>query len=53
MSESPGDLQNAYSNLVDAYKRTELDAGSGLGIFALTPQVIHSFMWMKRSVVDS
>lgn len=29
-------LQNASSNLVDAYKRNELDAASGLGIFALS-----------------
>lgn len=30
------DLQNRVSNLGDAYKRTELDATSGLGIFALS-----------------
>jgi len=29
-------LQNASSNLVDAYKRNELDTASGLGIFALS-----------------
>jgi hypothetical protein len=29
-------LQNASSNLVDAYKRNELEASSGLGIFALS-----------------
>lgn len=28
--------QNTYSNLVDAYKRNELDKESGLGIFALS-----------------
>lgn len=28
--------QNTYSNLVDAYKRNELDTQSGLGIFALS-----------------
>ena len=30
------DLQNSTSNLVDAYKRSELQAESGLGIFALS-----------------
>jgi hypothetical protein len=30
------DLQVASSNLVDAYKRSELDLGSGVGIFALS-----------------
>lgn len=30
------DVQNASSNLVDAYKRNELEAKSGLGIFALS-----------------
>ena len=30
------DVQNASSNLVDAYKRNELEATSGLGIFALS-----------------
>ena len=30
------DIQNQSSNLVDAYKRTELDESSGLGIFALS-----------------
>ncbi|MFK2821158.1 hypothetical protein U0L90_13600 [Flavobacteriaceae sp. LMIT009] len=29
-------IQNQSSNLVDAYKRNELDAGSGLGIYALS-----------------
>ena len=32
----PSDLQNNASNLVDAYKRSELDAESGLGLFALS-----------------
>ncbi len=30
------DLQNQFSNLVDAYKRSELVADSGLGIYALS-----------------
>ena len=30
------DIQNESSNLVDAYKRNELDVSSGLGIFALS-----------------
>jgi len=30
------DLQNSTSNLVDAYKRSELQVESGLGIFALS-----------------
>lgn len=34
------DLQNAYSNLVDAYKRTELHQPSGLGIFALSAIIV-------------
>ena len=34
------DLQNASSNLVDAYKRTELDKKSGLGIFALSAIIV-------------
>jgi hypothetical protein len=34
------DLQNASSNLVDAYKRTELDTASGLGIFALSAIIV-------------
>ncbi|MFY7734367.1 MAG: hypothetical protein ACOVSR_12850 [Bacteroidia bacterium] len=34
------DLQNAASNLVDAYKRNELDAGSGMGIFALSAIIV-------------
>lgn len=34
------DLQNAASNLVDAYKRNELDASSGLGIFALSAIIV-------------
>ncbi len=36
----PCDLQNGTSNLVDAYKRTELDKKSGLGIFALSAIII-------------
>ena len=34
------DLQNRVSNLGDAYKRTELDATSGLGIFALSAIIV-------------
>ncbi|WP_234974621.1 hypothetical protein [Tenacibaculum agarivorans] len=34
------DLQNASSNLVDAYKRSELDRDSGLGIFALSAIIV-------------
>ncbi|MBO3117114.1 hypothetical protein J4050_10165 [Winogradskyella sp. DF17] len=33
-------LQNASSNLVDAYKRTELVKGSGIGIFALSAIIV-------------
>ncbi len=32
----PSDLQRSTSNLVDAYKRTELEPESGIGIFALS-----------------
>jgi len=34
------DLQNASSNLVDAYKRSELDKSSGLGIYALSAIIV-------------
>lgn len=34
------DLQNSTSNLVDAYKRSELHAESGLGIFALSAIIV-------------
>lgn len=34
------DLQNASSNLVDAYKRSELEEKSGLGIFALSAIIV-------------
>jgi hypothetical protein len=34
------DLQNASSNLVDAYKRTELHKPTGLGIFALSAIIV-------------
>lgn len=34
------DLQNRVSNLVDAYKRTELETSSGLGIFALSAKIV-------------
>lgn len=33
-------LQNNSSNLVDAYKRSELDKNSGLGIFALSAIIV-------------
>lgn len=33
-------LQNQSSNLVDAYKRNQLDADSGLGIFALSAIIV-------------
>ncbi len=33
------DLQNTFSNLVNAYKYSELDAHSGLGIYALSARV--------------
>ena len=34
------DLQNAVSNLVDAYKKNELEKESGLGIFALSAIIV-------------
>ena len=34
------DLQNSTSNLVDAYKRNELNTESGLGIFALSAIIV-------------
>ncbi len=34
------DLQNRQSNLVDAYKRNELEASSGIGIFALSAIIV-------------
>lgn len=34
------DLQRASSNLVDAYKRTELEEKTGLGIFALSAIIV-------------
>lgn len=34
------ELQNKVSNLGDAYKRTELDQNSGLGIFALSAIIV-------------
>lgn len=34
------DLQNKSSNLGDAYKRTELDQNSGLGIYALSAIIV-------------
>lgn len=36
----PADLQNSTSNLVDAYKRTELIPETGLGIFALSAIIV-------------
>ncbi|MEJ6786381.1 MAG: hypothetical protein ACKVLH_00475 [Bacteroidia bacterium] len=34
------DLQNSTSNLVDAYKRSELEESSGLGLFALSAIIV-------------
>ncbi|MDG5765992.1 hypothetical protein QA596_00845 [Balneolales bacterium ANBcel1] len=34
------DMQNAYSNLVDAYKRNELIEEAGLGIYALSAIIV-------------
>jgi hypothetical protein len=34
------DLQNGYSNLVDAYKKSELEAETGVGIFALSAIIV-------------
>ena len=34
------DLQNASSNLVDAYKKSELEVDAGLGIFALSAIIV-------------
>lgn len=34
------DLQNSRSNLVDAYKRSELQAEAGLGIYALSAVIV-------------
>ena len=34
------DLQMRQSNLIDAYKRTELDEASGMGIFALSAIIV-------------
>jgi hypothetical protein len=34
------DLQNASSNLVDAYKRSELEKSTGLGVFALSAIIV-------------
>lgn len=34
------DLQNATSNLVDAYKRSELKAETGIGIYALSAVIV-------------
>ncbi|MFW6224472.1 MAG: hypothetical protein ACOC4R_02300, partial [Bacteroidota bacterium] len=36
----PSDLQRSTSNLVDAYKRSELDPSSGVGIFALSAIIV-------------
>ncbi len=36
----PSDVQNSSSNLVDAYKRSELHKGTGLGIFALSAIIV-------------
>ncbi|WP_179375072.1 hypothetical protein [Winogradskyella wichelsiae] len=34
------DMQNQYSNLVDAYKKNELQKDSGIGIFALSAVIV-------------
>ena len=34
------DLQNAYSNLVDAYKRSEFESDTGIGIYALSAIIV-------------
>jgi len=36
----PSDVQNASSNLVNAYKRTELHKDTGLGIYALSAIIV-------------
>ncbi|MBK8492941.1 MAG: hypothetical protein IPL49_19145 [Saprospirales bacterium] len=36
----PGDLQNSTSNLVDAYKRSELEKAVGLGIYSLSAIIV-------------
>jgi hypothetical protein len=36
----PADMQNSKSNLVDAYKKSELEAEVGLGIYALSAIIV-------------
>ncbi len=36
----PSDLQRSTSNLVDAYKRSELEPSAGIGIFALSAIIV-------------
>jgi hypothetical protein len=36
----PSDLQRSTSNLVDAYKRSELEPASGIGIYALSAIIV-------------
>ncbi len=36
----PSDLQRSTSNLVDAYKRSEIEPDSGIGIFALSAIIV-------------
>ena len=36
----PSDLQSSKSNLVDAYKKSELEAESGIGIYALSAIIV-------------
>ena len=36
----PGNLQNSTSNLVDAYKRNELEPTAGIGIYALSAIIV-------------
>ena len=33
-------LQNTYSNLVDAYKKNELDQDTGIGIYSLSEVIV-------------
>ena len=36
----PGDLQRSTSNLVDAFRRSELETSSGIGIYALSAIIV-------------
>lgn len=39
-SDVPSDLQRSTSNLVDAYKRSELEPAAGMGIYALSAIIV-------------